>query len=133
MKKNLFLLKDLLGLSSTNKWLQYQKMCTLLNRAINLINAKIHIMELLQWSLLMLNQVRTLTFMLGKKKNPKFKVSDKEYQNIKIYLLKVTLQIRQKKFFLLRKSEILYRVQMSLVMLTVKKLLEQSVKNNCKR
>ena len=88
---------------------------------------------LLQWSLLMLNQVRILTFMLGKKKNPKFKVSDKEYQNIKIYLLKVTLQIRQKKFFLLRKSEILYRVQMSLVMLTVKKLLEQSVKNNCKR
>ena len=81
----------------------------------------------------MLNQVRILTFMLGKKKNPKFKVSDKEYQNIKIYLLKVTLQIRQKKFFLLRESEILYRVQMSLVMLTVKKLLEQSVKNNCKR
>ena len=46
MKKNLFLLKDLLGLSSTNKWLQYQKMCTLLNRAINSINANTHIITM---------------------------------------------------------------------------------------
>ena len=131
MKKNLFLLKDSLGLSSTNKWLQYQKMCTLLNRAINSINANTHIITMKPIDV---KSSSYIDFHVGqKKKNPKFKVSDKEYQNIKIYLLKVTLQIRQKKFFLLRKSEILYRVQMSLVMLTVKKLLEQSVKNNCKR
>ena len=65
--------------------------------------------------------------------NPKFKVGD--HVRISIYkniLLKVILQIGQKKFLLLKKLKIQFHGHMSLMILMVKKLLEHFMKKNCK-
>ena len=56
-----------------------------------------------------------------------------EYRNIKTFLLKVILQIGLKKFLLLKKLKIQFHGHMSLMILTVKKLLEHFMKKNCKR
>ena len=56
-----------------------------------------------------------------------------EYQNIKIFLQKVTFQLGLKKFFWLQKIKILCCGHMLLVILKVKKLLERFMKKNCKK
>ena len=57
----------------------------------------------------------------------------REYRNIKIFLLKVILQIGQKKFLLLKELKIQFHVHMSLMILMAKKLLEYFMKKYCKR
>ena len=56
-----------------------------------------------------------------------------EYQNIKIFLQKVTLKIVRKKFLWLKKLKILYHGHMLLMILIEKKLLERLTKINCKK
>ena len=56
-----------------------------------------------------------------------------EYQNIKIFLHKVTLQIGLKKFLGLKKLKMLRRAQMLLNMLIKKKLLKRFMKANCEK
>ena len=56
-----------------------------------------------------------------------------EYQNIKIFLLKVALQINLKKFLLLKRLKMLCCGHMSLMILTGKNLLEPFTKNNFKK
>ena len=56
-----------------------------------------------------------------------------EYQNIKIVLQKVTLQIVLKKFLRLKKLKILCRGHILLMILMDKKLLELFTKKNCKK
>ena len=56
-----------------------------------------------------------------------------EYQNIKIFLQKVTLQIGLKKFLWLKKLKILCRGHTLLVILKEKRLLERFMKKNYKR
>ena len=55
------------------------------------------------------------------------------YQNIKIYLQKVTLQISLKKFLWLKKSKLLCPGHMSLMVLRKKFFLEIFTKKNCKK
>ena len=55
-----------------------------------------------------------------------------EYQNIEIFLQKVTLQINLKRFLWLKKLKILCRRHILLMILTEKKLLELFTKTNCK-
>ena len=57
-------------------------------------------------------------------KDPKFKIDDNEYQNIKRFLQKVLFQIGRKKFLLLKQLKILCHGQMVLMILIEKKLLE---------
>ena len=57
----------------------------------------------------------------------------KEYQKIKIFLQKVTLQIGLKKFLWLEKLKILFCGHLLLVILMMKKLLERFMKRNCKK
>ena len=56
-----------------------------------------------------------------------------EYQNIKMFLQRVTLYIGLKKFFWLKKLKTLFRGYMLLVILNEKKLLERFTKMNRKR
>ena len=56
-----------------------------------------------------------------------------EYQNIKTFFQKVTLQISQKKFLRLKKLKILYRGHTFLMILKGKKLLERFMKTNYKK
>ena len=56
-----------------------------------------------------------------------------EYQNIKIFWQKVSLQISLKKLLVLKPLKILFRELMLLVILMVKKLLERFIKKNCKK
>ena len=68
------------------------------------------------------------------KKDPKFKVGDLlEFQDIKVFLLKDTLQIGQRKLLLLVKLKIQFLGPMLLVTWMVKKLLEVFMKKNCKK
>ena len=55
-----------------------------------------------------------------------------EYQNLKIYLQKATLQIGLKRFLWSKKLKIMCRGHVLLVILTEKKLLERFTKTNCK-
>ena len=55
-----------------------------------------------------------------------------EYRNIKTCSQKVIFQNSLRKILSIKKSKILCRGLMLLVILTVKKLLEFSTKNNCK-
>ena len=55
-----------------------------------------------------------------------------EYQNIKIFLEKVTFQLGLK-FFWLQKIKILCCGHMLLVILKMKKLVERFMKKNCKK
>ena len=55
-----------------------------------------------------------------------------EYQNIKIFLQKITVQIGQKKFLWLKKLETLCHGHMLLMILTEKKFSELFTKKNCK-
>ena len=54
-----------------------------------------------------------------------------EYQNIKIFFQKVTLQIDLKKFLWLKKSKMLCHGHTLLVILMEKTLLERFTKTNC--
>ena len=56
-----------------------------------------------------------------------------EFLNIKTFLLKDILQIRQKKFLLLIKLKIQFLGLMLLVIRMVKKLLEVFMKKNCEK
>ena len=56
-----------------------------------------------------------------------------QYQNIKIFLQKVTIQIGLTKFVRLKKLKTLFREHMLLVILKVKKLLERFMKMNWKK
>ena len=56
-----------------------------------------------------------------------------EYQNIKLFLQKVTLQISLKKFLWLKRLKILCLGHMLLMILMEKKLLEHFTKTNCKK
>ena len=56
-----------------------------------------------------------------------------EYQNIKIFLQKVTLQIGLNKFLLSQKLKVLLRGHMLLAILTENKLLEPFTKRYCKK
>ena len=56
-----------------------------------------------------------------------------EYQNIKIFLPKVTLLIGLKKFLRLKKLKMQSRRHMLLMILLEKKLLEYLAKTNCKK
>ena len=56
-----------------------------------------------------------------------------EFQNTKTFLLKDMPQIGQKKFLLLVKLKTQFLGLMLLVTLMVKKLLEVSMKKNCKK
>ena len=68
------------------------------------------------------------------KKYPKFKAGDHvRISKYKIFLLKDTLQIGQKKFLLLVKLKIQFLRHMLLVYWMVKKLLEVFMKKNCKK
>ena len=60
-------------------------------------------------------------------------MSMSEYQNIKTFLQKVTLQIRRKRFWGLKELKILLHRHVLLVILMVKKLLESFTKKNCRR
>ena len=55
-----------------------------------------------------------------------------EYQNIEIFLQKITFQIGLKKFLQLKKLKTLCRGHMLFVILKPKKLLERFTKKNCK-
>ena len=55
-----------------------------------------------------------------------------EYQNINIFLQKITLQIALKKLLWLKKLKTLSHGHMLLMILIKKKLLENSTKKNCK-
>ena len=67
-------------------------------------------------------------------KDPKFKIGDivriSKYKNI---FAKLTLQIGLKKFLSLKKLKIHGHVDMLIMILTRKKLLEHSTKKNCKK
>ena len=56
-----------------------------------------------------------------------------EYQNIKVFSLKVKLQIALKKFLCLKQLKIQCGEHILLVILTEKKLLELFTKKNCKK
>ena len=56
-----------------------------------------------------------------------------KHQNIKIFLQKVTLQTGLKRFLRLKNLKILCHGQMLLMILIEKKLLEHSMKKNCKK
>ena len=56
-----------------------------------------------------------------------------EYQNTKMFLQKVTLQIGQKKFLPLKRLKTLFLGHMLLVTLKEKELLERFMKKNCKK
>ena len=56
-----------------------------------------------------------------------------EYQNIRIFLQKVTLQIGLKKFLLLQKLKIMCHGHVLLTILMEKKLLEHFTKMNCQK
>ena len=56
-----------------------------------------------------------------------------EYQNIGMFLRKVTFEIRDKKFWWLNKLKILHRGHIFLLILMEMKLLEHFVKLNCKK
>ena len=56
-----------------------------------------------------------------------------EYQNTKTFLLKTILQIGQKKCLLLKKLKTQYHGHMSLMILMLKRLLEQFMKKSCKK
>ena len=56
-----------------------------------------------------------------------------EFLNIKIFLLKDIHQIGLKKFLLLVKLKIQFHGHMLLMISMVKKLLEHSIKKNCRR
>ena len=60
-------------------------------------------------------------------------VTKQEYQNIKIFLQKVTFQNGLKKFLRLQMLKVLYHGHMLLVILTVKRLLEDFSNRNCKK
>ena len=66
-------------------------------------------------------------------KDPKFRVGDYVFLNIKIFLLKDIFQIGQKKFLLLVKLKTLYHGPMLLMISMVKKLLVHFMKKNCKK
>ena len=74
---------------------------------------------------------------LGKENNEKklnlMEVTKQEYQNIKIFLQKVTFQNGLKKFLRLQMLKVLYHGHMLLVILTVKRLLEDFSNRNCKK
>ena len=55
------------------------------------------------------------------------------YENIKIYFQKAKFQVDLKKLWLLRELKILCHGHTLLVTLTVKNLLEQFMKKNCKK
>ena len=56
-----------------------------------------------------------------------------EYQNIKMFLQRVTLRIGLKKFSTLKNLKTLFRGHMLLVIVKVKKLLKRFTKKNCKK
>ena len=56
-----------------------------------------------------------------------------EFYSIKIFLLKDMLLIGLKKVLLLKKLRMLYHGLILLMILTVKKLLEDFMKKNCRR
>ena len=56
-----------------------------------------------------------------------------QYQNIKMFLQRVTLRIGLKKFSWLKNLKTLFRGHMLLVILKVKKLLKPFAKKNCKK
>ena len=56
-----------------------------------------------------------------------------EYENIKPFLQKAMFQIGLKKFMWLKKLKALYHECMLLVIWKAKKLLEHSLKKNCKK
>ena len=56
-----------------------------------------------------------------------------EYQNIKIFLQKVTLQICLKKFLGLKKLKIMWRGHMLSLIFIEKKLFERFPKTNCQK
>ena len=59
-------------------------------------------------------------------------VTKLEYQNMKIFLQRVSFQIGLKKFLLLKKLKILFHGHMLLVIL-LKKMWKYFMKNNCKK
>ena len=67
-------------------------------------------------------------------KDPKFKIGDHiKFLNTKIFLLKDTCQVGLKKFLLLVKIKIQFHGHTLLMISTMKKLLENFMKKNCKR
>ena len=106
------------------------------NDTVNKYNIK-HIKAQLKWNLLMPNTTQTQTLNLVKKLKIKIKnlllVIMLEYQNIKIFLQKVTLQIGLKKFFWLKNLKILFLRHMLSLILIEKKLLECFAKQNYKK
>ena len=93
------------------------------------------ISEELKWIQLMYNQAHILTLvkkLIIKILNLKL-VIILEYQNIRIFLQKVTLQIGLKRFLWLKKLRILCRGHMLLMVLMKKKLMERFTKTNCKK
>ena len=56
-----------------------------------------------------------------------------EYENIKMILQKVTLQIDLEKFLRLKKLKSLFLGHMLIIILMEKKNFERFMKNNCKR
>ena len=87
-----------------NIWLQFQKMCILVNQMVQLINTTIHIIKQLKWN-----------------------------QNIKSILQKVRLKIGLKRFLSLKKLNILYRGHMFILIIMEKKFLGLFLKKNCEK
>ena len=95
MKKNIILLKDLLGsrrIQYPNVWFQYEKMSILINWMIWLMNAIIYIIGKSKWKLTMLKQGHVPNFKLKMmiKILKLHLVMVQVYQNIRIFLQKVT-------------------------------------------
>ena len=91
--------------------------------------------ELLKWNLLTLHMIlmlNTMNILIKRILNLKL-VTMLEFQNIKTFLLKDTLQIAQKKFLLLVKLKIQFLGLKLLVTWMVKKLQEVFMKKNCKK
>ena len=88
-------------------------------KSVDVQSNQTHILSLAKKIMIKILNLKLLTFL--------------EYQNIKMFLQKVTLQIGLKKFLWLKNFKTMYRGHMLLVILNAKKLLKHFTKNNCKK
>ena len=138
MKGNLLLLKDSLEPKKAkfiNTWLQFKK-----NVYIDKLDDIVDKYNNTYYSTIKMKpvDVKSSTYVGSSKKindtNPKFKLLILlEYQNIKMLLQKVTLQIGLMKFLWLKKLIILCHGHMLLIIFMEKKLFKCFTKTNCKR
>ena len=137
MKVNLLLLKDSLKLykneiykymTSISKKVHIDKLDDIFNKYNNTYHSTI---KMKPFDVKLNTYIDSVKKLMIKIRNLKL-VIILEYQNIKMFLQKITLQIGQKKFLSLKKLRIVCHVHTLLMMLTVNKLLEHFMKTSCK-